>query len=312
MKMRQFDLKKKPSHPDKLLSYLENEAIYILRETARQFERPALLFSGGKDSLLLVHLALKAFRPGKIPFTLMHIDTGHNFEETLLFRDQLMQKIGEPLVVRSVEETIKKGLAQDEHGPFPSRNRQQAITLLEAIKEFRFDAAIGGARRDEEKARSKERFFSFRDEFGAWDPRNQRPELWRILNGKIHEGQNIRVFPLNNWTEVDVWNYLKINQIAVPSLYFAHKRVCVQRPDGSWLAHSKFIHPTPDCKTEEKMVRFRTVGDMTCTAPVFSNASTIDEFLIENDTLPTSERGSRMDDLRSDSAMEDRKKEGYF
>lgn len=298
------------------LNELEKESIYVLRETVRQFKKPVLLFSGGKDSLLLVHLSLKAFCPkgipGKLPFPILHIDTGHNFPEALEFRDRLMMEIGAELIVRKVEDTIRAGRAKDETGPFPSRNRQQSVTLMDAMAEFGFDAAIGGARRDEEKARAKERFFSLRNPTGAWDPRNQRPELWRVLNGRMRPGEQMRVFPLNNWTETDVWSVIRRMGVEVPSLYFAHKRVCVRRPDGNWLAHSPYVFPTPDCLIEEREVRFRTVGDMTCTAPVFSSATTIEACLVENAQLPTSERGTRVDDQTSDAAMEDRKKEGYF
>ncbi|MBL7715270.1 MAG: sulfate adenylyltransferase subunit 2 [Bdellovibrionales bacterium] len=300
------------------LSDLEKESIYVLRETARQFKKPVLLFSGGKDSLLLMHLSVKAFRPGKgggrFPYPILHIDTGHNFPEALEFRDRLMADLGENLIVRKVEDSIRAGRAVDETGPFPSRNRQQSVTLMDAMAEFGFDAAIGGARRDEEKSRAKERFFSLRNSAGAWDPKNQRPELWRILNGRMRSGagEQMRVFPLNNWTENDVWHGLSRMKVEVPSLYFAHTRRCVRRPDGNWLAMSPYVFPTPDCVIEERMVRFRTVGDMTCTAPVFSSAKTIEECLVENAQLPTSERGTRVDDQTSDAAMEDRKKEGYF
>lgn len=294
------------------LDYLENEAIYVLREVASQFERPVILFSGGKDSLCLLHLSKKAFAPGGFKYPILHIDTGHNFEETLEFRDRTIQSLGEKLLVRKVEDSIKAGRAQDESGNYPSRNRQQAVTLLDAMAEFKFDAAIGGARRDEEKARAKERFFSFRDSFGGWDPKQQRPELWNIYNGRVHAGEQMRVFPLNNWTELDVWQYLKREKLEVPSLYFSHRRECVQREDGTWLPMSSFIQPKENEKVGEHTVRFRTVGDMTCTAPIFSNAKDISEVIEEIKNSKLSERGSRADDRRGDTAMEDRKKEGYF
>ena len=294
------------------LSLLEAEAIQVLREVAAQFKRPVLLFSGGKDSLCLIHLSLKAFRPGKFPYAVMHIDTGHNFPDTLTFRDQVMSQIGETIIVRKVEDTIKAGRASDESGAYPSRNRQQAQTLMDALKEFNFDAAIGGARRDEEKARAKERFFSHRNEKGSWDPRNQRPELWDLYNGHLLPGEQMRVFPLNNWTEKDVWRYLQREKIEVPSLYFTHQRKCVQKQDGTWLAHSEYITPPPEDKILDCQVRFRTVGDMTCTSPVFSTASNIDEILTEIAVSRVSERGTRADDQRSENAMEERKREGYF
>lgn len=298
----------KRSHLDEL----EAESIYILREVAAQFEKPVLLFSGGKDSICLLKLSEKAFRPGRFPYPILHIDTGHNFEETLAFRDQAIAKLGEKLIVRSVEDSIRAGRAQDEAGPYPSRNRQQTVTLLDALKEFGFQAAIGGARRDEEKARAKERVFSFRNESGGWDPANQRPELWNIYNGKIRAGQNIRVFPLSNWTELDVWQYIDRERIDVPSLYFSHRRKIVHRHDGSALAVSPFIRPPAEDRIEDAVVRFRTVGDMTCTGPVFSNASTVAEIITEIRASRVTERGTRADDKTSDAAMEDRKKEGYF
>jgi sulfate adenylyltransferase subunit 2 len=294
------------------LDRLEAEAIYTLRECASQFERSVLLFSGGKDSLCLLRLSEKAFRPGAFPYPVLHIDTGHNFAETLEFRDRTMARLGEKLIVRTVEDSIRAGKAQDEKGPYPSRNRQQSVTLLDTLEEFKFQAAIGGARRDEEKARAKERFFSFRDEFGAWDPKNQRPELWNLFNGKIREGQGMRVFPLSNWTELDVWQYLERESMEVPSLYFTHRRKCVRRRDGTWLPLSPFISPPPEDVIEEHAVRFRTVGDMTCTSPVFTEAATIPEIIREIRLSRTTERGSRADDRRGDTAMEDRKKEGYF
>lgn len=294
------------------LDQLEAESIYVLRECAARLSRPVILFSGGKDSLVLLRLSEKAFRPGPFPYPILHIDTGHNFDETLLFRDQVVSRLGEKLIVRKVEDTIKKGRAKDETGAYPSRNRIQSVTLLDALQEFGFNAAIGGARRDEEKARAKERFFSHRDSKGVWNPSAQRPELWNLYNSEIFPGEQIRVFPLNNWTELDVWNYIRKEKMEVPSLYFSHQRKCVQRKDGSWLALSPYISPPDGDLTQECQVRFRTVGDMTCTSPVFSNASNLDEVICEIETSETSERGSRADDQRSESAMEERKREGYF
>lgn len=293
------------------LEQLEAESIYILRETASQFERPALLFSGGKDSITLVHLALKAFRPGKFPFPLVHIDTGHNFQEALDFRDELASKIGEKLIVRYVQDSIDQGKAVEEKGKFPSRNGIQTVTLLDTIAEFKFDACIGGARRDEEKARAKERVFSVRDEFGQWDPKLQRPELWNIYNGKISLGENVRVFPISNWTELDVWEYIRKENIALPSLYFSHKRQIIYR-ENLLFPVSKFITIDSNDRVEDKIVRFRTVGDMTCTAAVDSQADNIDDIILEIQTTRTTERGSRLDDKRSEAAMEDRKRGGYF
>ncbi|ASV11928.1 sulfate adenylyltransferase subunit CysD [Leptospira santarosai] len=293
------------------LEQLEAESIYILRETASQFERPALLFSGGKDSITLVHLALKAFRPGKFPFPLVHIDTGHNFQEALDFRDELASKIGEKLIVRYVQDSIDQGKAVEEKGKFPSRNGIQTVTLLDTIAEFKFDACIGGARRDEEKARAKERVFSVRDEFGQWDPKLQRPELWNIYNGKIGPGENVRVFPISNWTELDVWEYIRKENIALPSLYFSHKRQIIYR-ENLLFPVSKFITIDANDRVEDKIVRFRTVGDMTCTAAVDSQADNIDDIILEIQTTRTTERGSRLDDKRSEAAMEDRKRGGYF
>ena len=294
------------------LDQLESEAIHILREVAGQFERPALLFSGGKDSITLVHLALKAFKPGKFPFPLVHIDTGHNFREALDFRDWLVNKIDERLIVRKVEDTIKAKNLTEPKGKFASRNQLQTYTLLDAIEEFEFDACIGGARRDEEKARAKERIFSVRDEFGQWDPKLQRPELWNIYNGKIHKGENVRVFPISNWTELDVWNYIRREKIALPSIYFAHERQVLNH-DGQLVAVSEFIKLEPKDNIETKRVRYRTVGDMTCTAAVESTANTIDDIIREITATKTSERGeTRIDDKFSEAAMEDRKKNGYF
>ncbi|MGJ4745591.1 sulfate adenylyltransferase subunit CysD [Leptospira sp. SA-E8] len=293
------------------LQQLEAESIYILREVAAQFERPALLFSGGKDSITLVHLALKAFRPGKFPFPLVHIDTGHNFPEALQFRDDLANRIGEKLIVRYVQDSIDQGKAVEEKGKFPSRNAIQTVTLLDTIEEFKFDACIGGARRDEEKARAKERVFSVRDEFGSWDPKLQRPELWNIYNGKIHVGENVRVFPISNWTELDVWEYIKSENIPLPSLYFSHKRQIVWRENVVFPV-SEFVTLDSSDKVEEKTVRFRTVGDMTCTAAVESEANSLDDIIREIQTSRTTERGSRLDDKRSEAAMEERKRGGYF
>lgn len=294
------------------LGQLESEAIHIMREVAGQFERPALLFSGGKDSITLVHLALKAFRPGKIPFPLVHIDTGHNFQEALDFRDELADSIGAKLIVRKVEDTIKVKRLTEQKGKFASRNQLQTYTLLDTIEEFEFDACIGGARRDEEKARAKERIFSIRDEFGQWDPKLQRPELWNTYNGKIHKGANVRVFPISNWTELDVWNYIRREKIALPSIYFAHDREVLEH-EGQLVAISPFIRLDEGDKVSVKKVRYRTVGDMTCTAAVESNATTIDDIIKEIIATRTSERGeTRIDDRVSEAAMEDRKKNGYF
>ncbi|HVU54929.1 MAG TPA: sulfate adenylyltransferase subunit CysD [Puia sp.] len=294
------------------LDQLESEAIHILREVAGQFERPALLFSGGKDSITLVHLALKAFRPGKFPFPLVHIDTGHNFPEALDFRDQLAQTIGEKLIVRKVEDTIKVRHLTEPTGKFASRNALQTYTLLDTIEEFGFDACIGGARRDEEKARAKERIFSVRDEFGGWDPKRQRPELWNIYNGKIRKGENVRAFPISNWTELDIWNYIRREKIALPSIYFSHEREVIGY-EGQWVAVSPFIRLDPSDRIETKRVRYRTVGDMTCTAAVESGATVIDDIIREITATRTSERGeTRIDDKVSEAAMEDRKKNGYF
>jgi len=293
------------------LDLLEAEAIHILRETAAQFERPALLFSGGKDSLTMVRLARKAFYPAAIPYPLLHIDTGHNFPETLEFRDRLVERIGANLIVRYVEDSIKRGAAREETGRFASRNAIQAVTLVEAIEELQLDACIGGGRRDEEKARAKERIFSVRDDFGQWDPRLQRPELWNNYNGRINKGENVRVFPLSNWTELDVWLYIQREQIEVPDLYFTHKRQVIRR-EGQLFPVSEFIHMDERDVPEEKLVRFRTVGDMTCTAAVESGADSLDDIIRENLTSGTTERGARLDDKRSESAMEDRKRSGYF
>ena len=294
------------------LEQLESESIYILREVAGQFERPALLFSGGKDSITLAHLAFKAFRPGKIPFTFVHVDTGHNFPEALDFRDALVKELRVDLVVRKVEDTIKKKNLTEPKGKFPSRNWLQTFTLLDTIEEFEFDACIGGARRDEEKARAKERIFSVRDEFGQWDPKLQRPELWNIFNGKIHKGENVRVFPISNWTELDVWSYIRKEKIGLPSIYFSHDREVVDL-NGQWIANSEHASLDADDLITTKRVRYRTVGDMTCTAAVESNAETIDEVIEEIIATSISERGeTRIDDRVTEAAMEDRKKGGYF
>ncbi len=294
------------------LDELESESIHIFREVAGQFEKPALLFSGGKDSIVLVHLALKAFRPGKFPFPLVHIDTGHNFPEALAFRDHLVHTIDEKLVVRKVEDTIKERKLTEQKGKFASRNQLQTYTLLDTIEEFGFDACIGGARRDEEKARAKERIFSVRDEFGQWDPKRQRPELWSTYNGKINKGENVRVFPISNWTELDIWNYIRQEKIDLPSIYFAHEREVVEY-EGQFVAVSEFIRIDDTDIISRRKVRYRTVGDMTCTAAVASEADTIDGIISEIIATKTSERGeTRIDDKVSEAAMEDRKKNGYF
>jgi sulfate adenylyltransferase subunit 2 len=293
------------------LDALESEAIYIIREVAANFEKPAILFSGGKDSILVTYLAKKAFYPAKIPFPLVHIDTGHNFEETIIYRDQLVKEFGLQLIVGSVQEMIDKGLAHEEKGSNASRNIAQIPALLHTIEAYQFDALMGGARRDEEKARAKERVFSHRDEFGQWDPKNQRPELWNIYNTKKHMGEHFRVFPISNWTELDVWQYFLKNNIQLPSLYFAHKRNVIFR-SGAWISENPYTPPKPNEVVEEKMIRFRTMGDITITGAYESNASTLAEIVEEISKSYTTERGTRADDKRSDSAMEDRKKEGYF
>jgi sulfate adenylyltransferase subunit 2 len=295
------------------LDELEAEAIYILREVAGQFDRPALLFSGGKDSICLVHLALKAFRPGKFPFPLVHVDPGHNFHEASTYRDNLAKQLDEKLIVRYVTDTIKEKKLQDGKGKFPSRNGLQTYTLLDVIEEFEFDACIGGARRDEEKARAKERIFSVRDEFGQWDSKMQRPELWNIYNGKINKGENVRVFPISNWTELDVWNYIKREKIELPSIYFTHERECILTENGQLMNTNEFVSIDPSDVIVTKKVRYRTVGDMTCTAAVESEAYTVDDIILELIDAKISERGAtRMDDRVSEAAMEDRKKGGYF
>lgn len=293
------------------LQQLESEAIYVLREVAAQFERPVLLFSGGKDSILLVHLARRAFWPARIPFPLLHIDTGHNFPETLAFRDRLVAQMDVELLVRYVQDSIDRGRVVEERGPTASRNALQTVTLLDALVELRVDAAIGGARRDEEKARAKERFFSHRDRFGQWDPKNQRPELWNLYNGRKAPGEHFRVFPLSNWTEFDIWQYVQEQGIELPSLYFAHRRDVFSR-DGTLLAVSPYLPLLPGEKVENKLVRFRTIGDMTCTGAVESTATTVAEVIAELAAARTTERGTRADDRRSETAMEDRKRQGYF
>ena len=293
------------------LKQLESEAIYILRETAAQFEKPALLFSGGKDSIVMAHLAAKAFHPARLPFPLLHVDTGHNFPETLEYRDAFVENIGARLEVALVQDSIDQGRVQEEKGPTASRNALQTVTLLDAIEDRGYDACLGGGRRDEEKARAKERFFSHRDDFGQWDPKNQRPELWNIFNARKHHGEHFRVFPLSNWTEMDVWQYLKLEEIELPSLYFAHEREIVHR-SGSMLNKCEFVVPQDGEEVETKTIRFRTIGDMTCTGAVESTASDLDSVIQEVATARQTERGTRADDRRSETAMEDRKKEGYF
>jgi sulfate adenylyltransferase subunit 2 len=293
------------------LEQLESEAIFILRETAAQFERPGLLFSGGKDSIVMAHLAAKAFSPAKVPFPFVHVDTGHNFPETIAFRDQFVKDYGVNLIVGLVQDSIDQGTAVEESGPNASRNALQSVTLLETIEKEGFDACLGGGRRDEEKARAKERFFSHRDAFGQWDPKNQRPELWNLFNGRKSPGENFRIFPLSNWTEMDVWQYAKIENIELPNLYFSHSREIVER-NGSLLAVSEFVSPKENESPIKEVVRFRTIGDATCTGAVKSNASCIEEVINEVAASRITERGSRADDRRSEAAMEDRKKQGYF
>ncbi len=293
------------------LDELEAEAIYILREVAAQFERPCLLFSGGKDSVVMVHLSLKAFWPAKLPYPLVHIDTGHNFPETIEFRDALVERKGLRLLVGEVQATIDAGRAQDEKGPFPSRNAIQSVTLLETIEAQSFDACIGGARRDEEKARAKERIFSHRDDFGTWAPKQQRPELWGLYNGRKQPGEHFRVFPLSNWTELDIWQYIQREQIELPSLYFSHEREVFEH-QGTLLAITDFLGAPQGATVTRRKVRFRTVGDATCTGAVASEAASIDEVIAEVASARVTERGGRADDRRSETAMEDRKKQGYF
>ena len=293
------------------LDQLEAEAIFVLRETAAQFENPGLLFSGGKDSIVMAHLAYKAFYPSKSPFPLVHVDTGHNFPETIEYRDRFVEKLGAKLIVGLVQDSIDRGTAVEETGPNASRNALQSVTLLETIDSENLDAALGGGRRDEEKARAKERFFSHRDAFGQWDPKNQRPELWNLFNGRKAQGEHFRVFPLSNWTEMDVWQYLKKEKIELPSLYFSHQREIVER-NGSLLAVSEFVSPSDKEPPRTETVRFRTIGDATCTGAVLSTASNLDEVIAEVAASRVTERGTRADDRRSESAMEDRKKQGYF
>ncbi|MCF7859882.1 MAG: sulfate adenylyltransferase subunit CysD [Candidatus Cloacimonetes bacterium] len=293
------------------LKELESESIYVLREVAAQFENPVLLFSGGKDSIVLGWLSKKAFHPAKIPYPLMHVDTGHNFDETMVYRDNFINLLGARLIVASVEASIRKGRVSDETGKYASRNVAQTTTLLDAIEEHKFDCAIGGARRDEEKARAKERFFSHRDEFGQWDPKNQRPELWNVFNGKKNPGEHFRVFPLSNWTEMDVWQYIAMENIPIPSIYFAHKRKVVHR-DGIMLAVSPFVQIDKSDNVEELMVRCRTVGDLTSTGVWRSDAATIEDIINEVAASRITERGGRFDDKRSDTSMEERKIKGYF
>jgi len=290
---------------------LESESIYILREVAAQFEKTALLFSGGKDSIVLSHLARKAFWPAKIPFPLLHIDTGHNFPETIRYRDDWVKKIDARLIVKYVQDSIDKGRVKEEKGYNASRNLLQTVTLLDAIEELKLDAAIGGARRDEEKARAKERFFSHRDEFGQWNPKDQRPELWNLFNGRKNIGEHFRVFPLSNWTELDVWQYIKEENIPIPSIYYSHPRECINR-DGQLISMSDFLLAKETEEIGSYTVRFRTIGDMSCTGAVISNASNIDEVIEEISVSRVTERGTRSDDKRSEAAMEDRKKAGYF
>ena len=300
-------MKNKLSH----LDWLESEAIHIMREVAGQCSNPVLLFSGGKDSLCLLRIAEKAFRPGRFPFPLMHIDTGHNYPEVINFRDKKTKELGERLIVASLEDSMQKGTIVLKT-PDEPRNKYQSITLLEAIEENEFDCCIGGARRDEEKARAKERIMSFRDEFGQWDPKNQRPELWNLYNAKVHKGENIRAFPISNWTEMDVWQYIERENLELPSIYFAHKRDIVKR-NGAIVPITDVTPPTPDEKIENMMVRFRTVGDITCTAPVASSADSIEKIIMETASTVITERGeTRLDDQVSEASMEQRKKEGYF
>ncbi len=293
------------------LRELESESIFVLREVAAQFDKPVMLFSGGKDSIVMYYLARKAFWPMKVPFPLLHIDTGHNFPETLEFRDNLMDKTGGRCIVRYVQDSIDKGKAVEEKGFNASRNVLQTVTLLDALDEFKFDAAMGGGRRDEEKARAKERFFSHRDEFGQWDPKNQRPELWNLFNGRKRMGEHFRVFPLSNWTEMDIWQYIYMEDIDIPDLYLTHKRTVFNR-DGVWLAYAPFMKLKPDEKVVTIDVRCRTIGDITCTGLTLSKADSMEDIIQEVAATRVTERGGRYDDKRSESAMEDRKKEGYF
>lgn len=293
------------------LRELESESIFVMREVASQFQNPVILFSGGKDSILMTYLAVKAFYPARVPFTLLHVDTGHNFPETLKFRDDLVEKYKLKLVVGYVQDAIDQGHVTEEKGVNASRNSLQIYTLLDELEKGKFDAALGGGRRDEEKARAKERFFSHRDEFGQWDPKNQRPELWNLFNGKKHLGEHFRVFPISNWTELDVWQYLAAEKVPLPNLYFSHKRPVFER-DGVLLADNEYMQKKPNENAFEEVVRCRTIGDMTCTGVWRSDASTVEEIIAEIATTRLTERGGRADDKRSETAMEDRKKEGYF
>jgi sulfate adenylyltransferase subunit 2 len=293
------------------LKHLEAEAIFVIREVAAQFEKPVLLFSGGKDSIVMAHIARKAFWPARTPFPMMHIDTGHNFPETIAYRDQFMQDIDAKLIVKYVQDSIDNGRVAEEKGPRASRNKLQTVTLLDGLEEGQYDAAMGGARRDEEKARAKERFFSHRDEFGQWDPKNQRPELWNLFNGRKAMGEHFRIFPLSNWTEMDIWQYIKLESLPLPSIYFSHERDVIER-DGVLLALTEFITLLDGEKPEKRTIRFRTVGDATCTGCCESAAATVDEIIEEVAAARQTERGGRTDDKRSETAMEDRKKEGYF
>ncbi len=293
------------------LEELESEAIFVLREVWAQFQNPVILFSGGKDSIVVTHLAKKAFYPAKIPFSLMHVDTGHNFSETIQFRDDLVKELGANLIVASVQEAINDGRVAEEKGKNATRNELQITTLLDAIETHKVDCAIGGGRRDEEKSRAKERFFSHRDEFGQWDPKNQRPELWNIFNGNHFQGEHFRVFPISNWTEMDIWNYIAKENIKIPSLYFAHEREVVWKND-SWIPNSEFLILDKNDKIEIKKVRFRTLGDITITGGIASNADTVEKIALEVAAMRKTERGNRTDDKRSESSMEDRKRQGYF
>jgi sulfate adenylyltransferase subunit 2 len=309
--MKKQALRKQLNISDEHLRELEDESIYVFREVAAQFDKKVILFSGGKDSIVMVHLARKAFFPAKMPFSLMHIDTGHNFEETLIFRENLVKELGVDLIVRCVQDTIDEGKVVEETGINASRNKAQSVTLLDAIEELKIDVAVGGGRRDEEKARAKERFFSHRNEFGQWDPKNQRPELWNIFNGRKNFGEHFRVFPLSNWTELDVWQYILTEKIFLPELYYTHRRKIFKR-NGVYLAWAPFMKLKPSEKVFEADVRCRTIGDITCTGVTLSKAVTAEEVIAEIAATRITERGGRYDDMRSDTAMEDRKKEGYF
>jgi len=309
--MKKQNLRKQLNISDEHLRELEDESIYVFREVAAQFDKKVILFSGGKDSIVMVHLARKAFFPAKMPFSLMHIDTGHNFEETLIFRDNLVKELGVDLIVRGVQDTIDAGKVVEETGINASRNKAQSVTLLDAIEELKIDVAVGGGRRDEEKARAKERFFSHRNEFGQWNPKNQRPELWNIFNGRKNFGEHFRVFPLSNWTELDVWQYILTEKIMLPELYYTHRRKIFKR-NGIYLAWAPFMKLKPSEKVVEADVRCRTIGDITCTGVTLSKAGTAEEVIAEIAATRVTERGGRYDDMRSDNSMEDRKKEGYF